>query len=155
MCNKNTPDAAAEAIRTLMHALIDISVIADRAHKHATSETEYAGAFVPHSLAVMQLSADMALNEAGKIIMAACKNGGVVMRDIYNDTIDHASLALIHSENMLEILRIWLETLGDNERDKQKSRIATALITLLKPVINELQEIDLLHDRYKEQHIGE
>ncbi|EKD0234203.1 hypothetical protein OQP19_003016 [Escherichia coli] len=70
MCNKSTPDAAAEAIRTLMHALIDISVIADMAHKHATSETEYAGAFVPHSLAVMQFSADMALNEAGKILTA-------------------------------------------------------------------------------------
>ena len=77
------------------------------------------------------------------------------MRDIYNETIDRAFLALSHSENMLEILRIWLETLGDNERDKQKSRIATALITLLEPVIMELQEIDLLHDRYKEQHTGE
>lgn len=76
------------------------------------------------------------------------------MRDIYQ-TIDRAFLALSHSENMLEILRIWLETLGDNERDKQKSRIATALITLLEPVIMELQEIDLLHDRYKEQHTGE
>ncbi|EEV6404336.1 hypothetical protein EJK65_26375, partial [Escherichia coli] len=60
-----------------------------------------------------------------------------------------------HSENMLEIFRIWLETRGDNERDKQKSRIATALITILEPVIMELQEIDLLHDRYKEQHTGE
>ncbi|TJP38828.1 host cell division inhibitor Icd-like protein [Escherichia coli] len=70
MCNNTRPDAAAEAIKTLIDALIDISVIADRAHKHATSETEYAGAFVPHSLAVMQLSADMALNEASKIIMA-------------------------------------------------------------------------------------
>ncbi|ENH4487128.1 hypothetical protein ABV593_005015 [Escherichia coli] len=70
MCNKTTPDATAAALTTLMHALIDISVIADRAHKHATSETEYAGAFVPHSLAVMQLSADMALNEAGKILTA-------------------------------------------------------------------------------------
>ncbi|EMD4941700.1 hypothetical protein VQ405_004481 [Escherichia coli] len=70
MCNKNTPDAAAEAIKTLIDALIDISVIADKAHKHATSETEYAGAFVPHSLAVMQFSADMALNEAGKILTA-------------------------------------------------------------------------------------
>ena len=70
-------------------------------------------------------------------------------------TIDRAFLALSHSENMLEILRIWLETLGDNERDKQKSRIATALITLLEPVIMELQEIDLLHDIYKEQHTGE
>ncbi|EOA0930810.1 hypothetical protein ACHLD7_005212, partial [Escherichia coli] len=62
---------------------------------------------------------------------------------------------LSHSENMLEIFRIWLETRGDNERDKQKSRIATALITILEPVIMELQEIDLLHDRYKEQHTGE
>ncbi|HDW2447740.1 TPA: hypothetical protein RLU20_003242 [Escherichia coli] len=70
MCNNTRPDASAEAIRTLMHALINISVIADMAHKHATSETEYAGAFVPHSLAVMQLSADMALDEASKIIMA-------------------------------------------------------------------------------------
>ncbi|ENI6651406.1 hypothetical protein [Escherichia coli] len=77
------------------------------------------------------------------------------MRDIYLETIGHASLALSHSENMLEILRIWLETLGDNERDKQKSRIATALITLLEPVINELQEIETLHDRYNEQHTGE
>ncbi|EES2675957.1 hypothetical protein RS223_003640 [Escherichia coli] len=77
------------------------------------------------------------------------------MRDIYLETIDRAFLALSHSESMMEILRIWLEALGDNERDKQKSRIATALITLLEPVIMELQEIDLLHDRYKEQHTGE
>ncbi|WHI00157.1 hypothetical protein QDW62_15490 [Escherichia coli] len=81
MCNNTRPDAAAEAIKTLMHALIDISVIADKAHKHATSETEYAGAFVPHSLAVMQLSADMALNEARAILIADCENGGGVMRD--------------------------------------------------------------------------
>ncbi|EEC7715774.1 hypothetical protein D6Z89_RS25710 [Escherichia coli] len=77
------------------------------------------------------------------------------MRDIYLETIDRAFLALSHSESMMEILRIWLETLGDNERDKQKSRIATALITLLEPVTMELQEIDILHDRYKEQHTGE
>ena len=70
MCNNTRPDAAAEAIKTLMRALIDISVIADKAHKHATSETEYTEAFVPHSLALMQFSADMALNEASKIIMA-------------------------------------------------------------------------------------
>ncbi|EQA7186255.1 hypothetical protein ACX8X6_004676 [Escherichia coli] len=76
MQNKTTPDAAAAALTTLMHALIDISVIADRAHKHATSETEYAGAFVPHSLAVMQFSADMALNEAKTILITDCENGG-------------------------------------------------------------------------------
>ncbi|HDC1315033.1 TPA: hypothetical protein O7V44_001973 [Escherichia coli] len=77
------------------------------------------------------------------------------MRDIYHETIYRAFLALSHSENMLEILRIWHETLGDNECDKQKSRIVTALITLLEPVINELQEIETLHDRYNEQHTGE
>ncbi|EFK4020052.1 hypothetical protein A8370_003433 [Escherichia coli] len=77
------------------------------------------------------------------------------MRDIYLETIDRAFLALSHSENMLEILRIWLETLGDNERDKQKSRIVTALITLLETVINELQEIETLHDQYKAPHTGE
>ncbi|EOO4405739.1 hypothetical protein IL106_RS12995 [Escherichia coli] len=77
------------------------------------------------------------------------------MRDIYHETTDRVFLALSQSENMMEILRIWLETLGDNERDKQKSRIVTALITLLEPVIMELQEIDQLHDRYNEQHTGE
>ncbi|EIK8032285.1 hypothetical protein K5Y64_000229 [Escherichia coli] len=77
------------------------------------------------------------------------------MRDIYLETIDRAFIALSHSENMMEILRILLKALGDNERDKQKSRIVTALITLLEPVIMELQKIDLLHDRYKEQHTGE
>ncbi|HIA7163612.1 TPA: hypothetical protein ACWSD0_002849 [Escherichia coli] len=76
MCNNTRPDAAAEAIKTLIDALIGISVIADKAHKHATSETEYAGAFVPHSLAVMQFSADMALNEAKAILIADCENGG-------------------------------------------------------------------------------
>ncbi|HDW3166406.1 TPA: hypothetical protein RMM47_002164 [Escherichia coli] len=77
------------------------------------------------------------------------------MRDIYLETRDRAFIALSHSENMMEILRILLEALGDNELDKQKSRIVTALITLLEPVIMELQEIYLLHDRYKEQHTGE
>lgn len=76
MFSNNTPDAAAKALTTLMNALIDISVIADKAHKHATSETEYAGAFVPHSLAVIQLSADMVLNEAKAILIADCENGG-------------------------------------------------------------------------------
>ncbi|HFV4018552.1 TPA: hypothetical protein ACH9J8_005534, partial [Escherichia coli] len=40
-------------------------------------------------------------------------------------------------------------------RDVKNARIIKSLITLLEPVITELQEIDLLHDRYKEQHTGE
>lgn len=51
MCNKTTPDAAAAALTTLMHALIDISVIADRAHKHAARESEC----IFHYLAFVQL----------------------------------------------------------------------------------------------------
>lgn len=70
MHNNTRPDTTVAVIRTLMDALIEISVIADMAHKHATSETEYAGAFVPHSLAVMQISADQALETARKILTA-------------------------------------------------------------------------------------
>ncbi|HAW2447321.1 TPA: hypothetical protein JLP90_000193 [Escherichia coli] len=77
------------------------------------------------------------------------------MRDIYHETIDRAFSALAYAEGMYEILQMLLETLGDNERDKQKSRIVTALITLLEPVINELQEIETLHDQYKASHTGE
>lgn len=53
------------------------------------------------------------------------------MRDIYLETIDRASLALSHSENMMEILRMCLESFGDNERNAKKTRIITSLITLL------------------------
>ncbi|EFU7687657.1 hypothetical protein HSY88_004122 [Escherichia coli] len=70
MHNNTRPDTTVAVIRTLMDALIEISVIADVAHKHATSKTEYAGAFVPHSLAVMQISADQALETASKMLMA-------------------------------------------------------------------------------------
>ncbi|EOW3196693.1 hypothetical protein ACOV2G_004043 [Escherichia coli] len=77
------------------------------------------------------------------------------MRHIYLETIDRAFLALSHSENMMEILRMCLESFGDNERNAKKTRIITSLITLLEPVINELQEIETLHDQYKAPHTGE
>ncbi|EFJ9750462.1 TPA: hypothetical protein ACHJ3Y_005460 [Escherichia coli] len=77
------------------------------------------------------------------------------MRDIYIETIDRAFSALAYAEGMYEILQMWLETFGDNESDVKKARIIKSLITILKPVITELQEIDLLHDRYNEQHTGE
>ncbi|HCP4346332.1 TPA: hypothetical protein ODO00_003372 [Escherichia coli] len=76
MCNNHRPDAAAEAIRTLMHALIDISRTAATAEKHIIREPEYTGAIIPHSLAYAQLTADMALNEAKAILIADCENGG-------------------------------------------------------------------------------
>ncbi|HAM8751543.1 hypothetical protein ACNI0O_00960 [Escherichia coli] len=76
MCNNTRPDAAAEAIKTLMRALIDISYTAATAEKHITREPEYTGAIIPHSLAYAQLIADMALNEAKAILIADCENGG-------------------------------------------------------------------------------
>ncbi|EFG8739079.1 hypothetical protein IBM18_003170 [Escherichia coli] len=76
MCNNTRPGAAAEAIKTLMHALIDISCTAATAEKHITREPEYTGAIIPHSLAYAQLTADMALNEAKAILIADCENGG-------------------------------------------------------------------------------
>ncbi|EOJ5070711.1 hypothetical protein ACM3DL_004785 [Escherichia coli] len=81
MCNNPRPDAAAAALTTLMHALIDISCTAATAEKHITREPEYTGAIIPHSLAYAQLTADMALNEAKAILIADCENGGGVMRD--------------------------------------------------------------------------
>lgn len=72
MCNNPRPDAAAEAIRTLMHALIDISCTAATAEKHITREPEYTGAIIPHSLAYAQLT----VNEAKAILIADCENGG-------------------------------------------------------------------------------
>ncbi|EFN5806289.1 hypothetical protein GBE33_28440 [Escherichia coli] len=84
MCNNIRPDAAAEAIITLMHALIDISCTAATAEKHITREPEYTGAIIPHSLAYAQLTADMALNEAKAILIADCENGGVMRDDRFN-----------------------------------------------------------------------
>ncbi|ENF3167218.1 hypothetical protein AB8N91_002924 [Escherichia coli] len=84
MCNNTRPDAATEAIRTLMHALIDISCTAATAEKHITRETEYTGAIIPHSLAYAQITADMALNEAKAILIADCENGGVMRDDRFN-----------------------------------------------------------------------
>ena len=132
MCNKNTPDAAAEAIKTLMHALIDISVIADRAHKHATSETEYAGAFVPHSLAVMQFSADMALNEAKAILIADCENGGVMRDDRFNalkqefyGAPEHETDALLGVADMIKAAFFLINTSGYRSEGAEILNIAS------------------------------
>ncbi|EKQ3818848.1 hypothetical protein ACNCB9_000846 [Escherichia coli] len=84
MCNNTRPDAAAEAIKTLMRALIDILYTAATAEKHITRETEYTGEIIPHSLAYAQITADMALNEAKAILIADCENGGVMRDDRFN-----------------------------------------------------------------------
>ena len=133
MCNNTRPDAAAEAIKTLIRALIDISVIADRAHKHATSETEYAGAFVPHSLAVMQFSADMALNEARAILIADCENGGGVMRDDrfnalkqeFDGAPEHEADALLGVADMIKAAFFLINTSGYRSEGAEILNIAS------------------------------
>lgn len=133
MCNNPRPDAAAEAIKTLIDALIDISVIADKAHKHATSETEYAGAFVPHSLAVMQLSADMALNEAKAILIADCENGGGVMRDDrfnalkqeFDGAPEHEADALLGVADMIKAAFFLINTSGHRSEGAEILNIAS------------------------------
>ncbi|HAW4101353.1 TPA: hypothetical protein JLV12_002222 [Escherichia coli] len=122
MCNNIRPDAAAEAIITLMHALIDISCTAATAEKHITREPEYTGAIIPHLLAVMQLSADVALNEAKAILIADCENGGVMRDDRFNSlkqefsgVSDDASDAL---SSISELIRAAFFLLGTKENKK-------------------------------------
>lgn len=59
MCNATWPDAAVDAIKTLMDSLIEISAIAGVAHKHAARESEC----ISHYLAFVQLKADQALDQ--------------------------------------------------------------------------------------------
>lgn len=67
--SKNTyPDHKDAVIVALIDILVDVSCIAEAAHKHACSESEYAGSFIPHSLAVIQNSAERALQDIGYIM---------------------------------------------------------------------------------------
>ncbi|HGU2278406.1 TPA: hypothetical protein ACM7GW_004397 [Escherichia coli] len=142
MCNNTRPDAAAEAIRTLMHALIDISVIADKAHKHATSETEYAGAFVPHSLAVMQFSADTALNEAKAILIADCENGGAIMRNKH-DIEDLAFEALHSAKKIREVVNMWMNSLSTDKSDSREEILISLLLDLANTQVSLTSDIEL------------
>lgn len=119
MCNNTRPDAAAEAIRTLMHALIDISCTAATAEKHITRETEYTGEIIPHSLAYAQITADMALNEAKAILIADCENGGVMRDDRFNalkqefdGAPEHTGDALLCVADMIKAAFFLINTSG-------------------------------------------
>ncbi|EHH6561680.1 hypothetical protein J6191_000646 [Escherichia coli] len=75
MCNKTTPDAAAAALTTLMHALIDIECTAELAQgEEQKDRTQFA-------LECIRYTATRSLNDAKNILIADCENGGGVMRD--------------------------------------------------------------------------
>ncbi|EIE0341456.1 hypothetical protein LCT82_004640 [Salmonella enterica] len=67
--SKNTyPDYKDAVIVALIDILVGVSCIAEAAHKHACSESEYAGSFVPHSLAIIQRSTERALQDVSNIM---------------------------------------------------------------------------------------
>ncbi|HFP5714700.1 TPA: hypothetical protein ACHIYL_002785 [Escherichia coli] len=75
MCNKTTPDAAAAALTTLMHALTDIECTAELAQgEEQKDRTQFA-------LECIRYIATRSLNDAKNILVADCENGGGVMRD--------------------------------------------------------------------------
>ncbi|EPT9828221.1 hypothetical protein ACVTWY_004583 [Escherichia coli] len=132
MCNNPRPDAAAEAIRTLMHALIDISCTAATAEKHITREPEYTGAIIPHSLACAQLTADMALNEAKAILIADCENGGVMRDDRFNalkqefdGAPEHEADALLGVADMIKAAFFLINTSGYRSEGAEILNIAS------------------------------
>ncbi|EOX3276952.1 hypothetical protein ACPFSD_004773 [Escherichia coli] len=133
MCNNTRPDAAAEAIKTLIDALIDISCTAATAEKHITRETEYTGAIIPHSLAYAQLTADMALNEARAILIADCENGGGVMRDDrfnalkqeFDGAPEHEADALLGVADMIKAAFFLINTSGYRSEGAEILNIAS------------------------------
>lgn len=78
MCNKTTPDAAAAALTTLMHALIDIECTAELAQgEEQKDRTQFA-------LECIRYIATRSLNDAKNILVADCENGGVMRDDRFN-----------------------------------------------------------------------
>ncbi|EIE6520015.1 hypothetical protein F3X72_003020 [Escherichia coli] len=73
MQNKTTPDAAAAALTTLMHALIDIECTAELAQKEEREEREEYTLF---ALECIRYTATRSLNDAKNILVADCENGG-------------------------------------------------------------------------------
>ncbi len=70
MHNKTTPDAAAAALTTLMHALIDIECTAELARKEEREE------YTLFALECIRYIATRSLNDAKNILIADCENGG-------------------------------------------------------------------------------
>ncbi|MBF5696619.1 hypothetical protein HQI60_23700 [Escherichia coli] len=114
MCNKTTPDAAAAALTTLMHALIDIECTAELAQgEEQKDRTQFA-------LECIRYIATRSLNDAKNILVADCENGGGVMRDDrfnslkqeFSGVSDDASDAL---SSISELIRAAFFLLGTKE----------------------------------------
>ncbi|EFJ2828459.1 hypothetical protein P3K25_002651 [Escherichia coli] len=78
MFSNNTPDAAAKALTTLMHALIDIECTAELAQNKGEEE------YTALRLECIRYLSSRSLNEAKNILIADCENGGVMRDDRFN-----------------------------------------------------------------------
>ncbi|EPE0362500.1 hypothetical protein ACSFTJ_005377 [Escherichia coli] len=143
MCNNTRPDAAAEAIKTLMHALIDISCTVATAEKHITREREYTGAIIPHSLAYAQLTADMALNEAKAILIADCENGGGAIMRNKHDIEDLAFEALHSAKKIREVVNMWMNSLSTDKSDSREEILISLLLDLANTQVSLTSDIEL------------
>ncbi len=76
------------------------------------------------------------------------------LKQEFDGVSDDAGDALLVVNDLIKAACFLIGTTEHSGTGSDILVIATALITLLEPVIMELQEIDLLHDRYKEQHTG-
>ena len=70
MHNKTTQGAAAAALTTLMHALIDIDCTAGLAQKEEREE------YTAFALECIRCISSRSLDEAKNILIADCENGG-------------------------------------------------------------------------------
>lgn len=78
MFSNNTPDTAAKALTTLMHALIDIEYTAELAQSKGNEE------YTAFALECIRYIATRSLNDAKNILIAYCENGGVMRDDRFN-----------------------------------------------------------------------
>lgn len=69
------------------------------------------------------------------------------MNDLYFKVLTHAENALVCGKNMREILSTWLDGTTNAEHDERDANLAGALITLLDPVIKELDEAIKIHNQ--------
>lgn len=70
MFSNNTPDAAAKALTTLMHALIGIECTAELAQREEQKDR------ISFNLECIRYIAKRSLNDAKNILVADCENGG-------------------------------------------------------------------------------
>lgn len=116
MCNKTTPDAAAAALTTLMHALIDIECTAELARKEEREE------YTSFALECIRYTATRSLNDAKNILVADCENGGGMRDDRFNSlkqefsgVPDDAADALLSISEIMRVAFFFLCT--DEHRD--------------------------------------